>query len=169
MIKKVGLIALLLFSLGILGHAQMMNLTEWSGTKSSFKITDIRKITFSNGNMTINGHDNYSETIALIDICHANFTGLSTGVYSLENIKTEIPILFPNPVHDNLSLNYKSSGELIHFEVLTMDGKIVYRNVINIQLGTNQTDINVTSLPKGIYLFRLVDKQVIQTLKFMKY
>jgi len=169
MIKKAGLIALLFFSLGITGDAQMMILTEWSGTKSSLKITDIRKITFSNGNMTISGHEISPEKIALTDICHASFSGLSTVVIPLEIIKTDIPVLFPNPVQDNLSLSYKSSGGHIHFEILTMDGKVVYRNVIAGQSGTNQTYINVTSLPKGLYLFRLIDKHVIQALKFIKY
>jgi hypothetical protein len=169
MIIKARLIALMLFSLGISGHAQTMDLTDWSGTKSSFAINDIRKITFSGGNMTINDHDGYPETIALKDICHANFTGLSTGDNPFDNKKPDFPVLFPNPVQDILTLNYKSSGEVIHFEVMTMDGKIVYRKVINVLSETIQTDMNVTSLPKGLYLCRLIDGQIIQTLKFLKY
>ena len=169
MIKKAGLLALCLISLYLRGHAQRMNLTEWSDTKSSFAISDIRKIEFSEGNMIISLHDANPAAIAITDICHVNFTDLSTGDDPLEELNIEIPILFPNPVQDNLSLNYNSSEKIIQFEIWTMDGKIVYRNIHNVQPGTNHTDINVTSLSKGIYLLRLVENQAIRTLKFMKY
>jgi hypothetical protein len=169
MIKKARLIALLLFSLGITGHAQMMYVKEKSGTKTIFAINDFRKLTFSGGNMTVNGHDGNPETLALTDIRYVNFTDLSTGVYPMENKKPEFLILFPNPVQDILTLNYKSLGEAIQFEVMTLDGKTVYRNIINIQSGTNHTDINVTSLPKGLYLCRLTDGKVVLMHKFLKY
>ncbi len=169
MIKKAGFIALLLFSLGMTGNAQMMYVKEKSGTKTIFAADDVRKLTFSGGNMTVNGHDGNPETFALTGIRYVNFMDLSTGDDPLENKKPEFLILFPNPVQDILTLNYKSVGEAIQFEVMTLDGKTVYRNNINIQSGTNQTDINVTSLPKGMYLCRLIDGKVILIHKFLRY
>jgi len=169
MIKKAGFIALLLFSLGMTGHAQMMHVKEKSGTKTIFAFNDIRKLTFSGGIMTVSGHDGNPETFALADIHYLNFTDLSTGVYPLENNKNGCLVLFPNPVQDMLTLNYKSSGEAIQFEIMTMDGKTVYRNIIYIQSGTNQTDINVTSLPKGMYLCRLINGKVVLMQKILKY
>jgi hypothetical protein len=169
MIKKASLITLLLFGLGMTGHAQMMNVREKCGTKTIFAINDIRKLTFSGGNMTVNGREGNPETFALTDIHNANFTDLSTGVDPLENKKTGFLILFPNPVQDMLTLNYKSSGETIQLEVMTLDGKTVYQNIINIQSGANQTDINVSSLPKGMYLCRLIDGNIVQIHKFLKY
>jgi len=169
MIKKAGFIALLLFSLGLTGHAQTMHVKEKCGTKTIFATNDIMKLTFSGGNMTVTGHDGNPETFALTDIRYVNFTDLSTGVYPLENKKPEFLILFPNPVQDILTLNYKSLGEAIQFEVMTLDGKTVYRNIINIQSGTNQTDINVSSLPKGTYLCRLIDGKAVLMQKFLKY
>jgi len=169
MIKKARFIALLLFSLGLTGHAQMMYVKEKSGTKTIFAINDIRKLTFSGGNMTVNGHDGNPETFALTDIRYVNFTDLSTGVHPLENNKNGCLVLFPNPVQDILTLNYKSLGEAIQFEIMTMDGKTAYRNIIDIQSGTNQTDINVTSLQKGMYLCRLIDGKVVLMQKILKY
>jgi len=169
MIKKARFIALLLFSLGMTGHAQIMYFKEKSGTKIIFAIKDIRQLAFSGGNMMVNGHDGNPETFALTDIRYVNFTDLSTGDYPLENKKPEFLALFPNPVQDILTLNYNSLGEAIQFEVMTLDGKTVYRNIINIQAGTNQTDINITSLPKGIYLCRLIDGRVVLIHKFLKY
>jgi hypothetical protein len=120
--------------------------------------------------MTISSNDESSQTIALTDIRNVNFTNLSTADDPLEKSNIEIPILFPNPVQDNLSLYYNSSGKTIQCEILTMDGKIVIRNILNAQPGKIHTDIiNVTYLSKGMYLLRLVDNQVIRTLKFIKY
>jgi len=169
MIKKARFIALLLFSLGMTGHAQVMYVMEKCGTKTIFASNDIRKLTFTGGNMTVNGLDGNPETFALTDIRYVNFTDLSTGDYPLENKKPGFLILFPNPVRDILTLNYNSSGEAIQLEVMTLDGKTVYRNIINIQAGTNQTDINVTCLPKGMYLCRLIDGRVVLIHKFLKY
>lgn len=169
MIKKARFIALLLFGLGMTGHAQVMYVMEKCGTKTIFASNDIRKLTFTGGNMTVNGHDGNPETLALTTIRYVNFTDLSTGVYPLENKKPEFLILFPNPVQDILTLKYNSSGEAIQFEVMTLDGKTVYRNIIHIQSGTNQTNINVTSLPKGMYLCRLTDGKVVLMQKFLKY
>jgi hypothetical protein len=169
MIKKARFIALLIFSLWMTGHAQMMHVKEKSGTKTIFAFNDISKLTFSGGNMTVSGHDGNPETYALTTIRYVNFTDLSTGVYPLENKKTESLVLFPNPVQDMLTLNYKSLGEVIQFEIMTLDGKTVYRNIIIIQSGTNRTDINVTSLPKGMYLCRLIDGKVVLMQKILKY
>ena len=169
MIIKARFIALLLFSLGMTGHAQMMQVKEKSGTISIFAFKDIRKLTFAGGMMTVSGHDGNPETYALTTIRYVNFTDLSTGVYPMENNKDECLILFPNPVQDMLTLNFKSSGEAIQFEIMTMNGQTVYRNTINIQSGTNQTDIDVTSLPKGMYLCRLIDGKVVMMQKILKY
>lgn len=146
-----------------------MHVKEMCGTKTLFATNDIMKLTFSGGNMTVTGLDGNPETFALTDIRYVNFTDLSTGDDPLENKKTEFLVLFPNPVQDMLTLNYKSEGEAIQFEVMTLDGKTVYRNNINIQSGTNQSVINVTLLPKGMYVCRLIDGKVILIQKFLKY
>jgi len=79
----------------------------------------------------VNGLKGNSETFALTDIPYVNFTDLSTGLYPSEKQKPEFLILFPNPVQDILTLNYKSLGEAIQFEVMTLDGKTVQRNFFN--------------------------------------
>ncbi len=105
----------------------MMYVKEKSGTKTIFTISDIRKLTFSGGNMKVYGLDGNSETFASTDIRYVNFTDLSTGIRLSEKQEPEFLILFPNPVQDILTLNFKSSGEAIPFEVMTLEGKTVHR------------------------------------------
>jgi len=169
MTKGARIIALFLFSLGMRGHAQMMYVKEKSGTKTIFTTSDIRNVTFSGGNMTVKGLDGNSKTFALTNIRYVNFTDLSTGIYPSEKQKPEFLILFPNPVQDILTLNYKSLGEAIQFEVMTLDGKTIHRKIINIQSGIIQAKFNVSSLSKGMYLCRLIDGKAVLISKFLKY
>lgn len=168
MIKKPGLIVLFLSSLGLTGHAQTMYVKEKSDVRTTFVINDIRKIIFTGGNMAVNIVDGNPESFALTDVRYVNFTDLHTSVYVLEKQKPELLILFPNPVQDILTINYQSSGETLRLELMTMDGRTVYWQIIN-QSGVNQTDINISTLPKGMYLCRLINGKDILTSKFLKY
>jgi hypothetical protein len=168
MTGRIRLIALLLCSLGLTGHAQMMYVRQKSGPKTIFTISDIRKITFSVGYMIIYGLDGNSETFGSTDIQYVNFTDVSTGIHPSEKQKPALLIFFPNPVQDILTLNYKSLGETILFEVMTLEGKTVQVRNINMHSGINQVKINVSSLPKGMYLCRLIDGNAILTNKFLK-
>ncbi len=169
MANRVRLIILFLYSLGMTGHAQMMYVKEKNGTKTIYSISDIRKLTFSGGNIKVYGLDGNSETFASTDIRYVNFTDLSTGIYLPEKQEPEFLILFPNPVQDILTLNFKSLVEAISFEVMTLEGKTVHSKIIIIQSGINQVEINVSSLPKGMYVCRLIDGKRVLINKFLKY
>ena len=169
MTKWAGLAAFFLCSLPMAGHAQWMYVKEKSGIEAIFAIHDIRKITFSGGNMTVNGLYGNSEAFALTDIRYVNFTDLLTGIYPLEKQKPELLILFPNPTQDILIFNYKSLGEAIQFEVMTLDGKTVLGKIIHMPSGVNQVKVNVSSLPKGLYICRLIEGKAVLINKFLKY
>jgi hypothetical protein len=169
MTKRVRMVVFCLFCLGMTGHAQMMYVKEKSGTKTIFAIPDIRKIVFPGGNMTVVNLDGNSDRFNLTDIRYVNFTDLSTGTYPSEKEQPEFFALFPNPVQDMLTLNYKSCGDAIQFEVLTLYGKAVLRKIIEIQSGITRSEINVSSLPAGMYLCRFINGKTVLTNKFLKY
>jgi hypothetical protein len=169
MTKKTGLFALFLIGLGFTGQAQMMHVREKSGTKTSFAIRDIQKLNFSGGNLIINSLNGNPASFAFADIRYVNFTDLPTGVIPSEKQKPELLMLFPNPVRDILTVNYKSSGNSLQIEVMTPDGKTVYRKMIHMQSGINQADVNVSSLPDGLYLCRIMGGKTVLVSKFLKY
>jgi len=72
-------------------------------------------------------------------------------------------------VQDILTLNFKSLGKSIQFEVMTLDGKTLQRRIIKIQSGINLAKIKVSSLPEGMYLCRLIDGKTVLVNKFLKY
>ena len=163
------MIALFLCSLGMTGHPQTMFVKEKFGTETIFGIIDIRKVIFTGGNLTVISFNGNSRSFNLADIRYVNFTDMSTGIYSSEKEQSEFLTLFPNPVQDNLTLNYRSLGEAVQFEVMTLDGKTVLKKTIKIHSGITQLEINVSSLPKGLYLCRCIDGHAVLTTKFLKY
>jgi hypothetical protein len=147
----------------------MMYVKEKSGTKTPFAIRDIQKLNFSGGNLIISNLNDNPASFAFANIRYVNFTDLPTGVDPSEKQKPEFLLLFPNPVRDILTVNYKSSGKSLQIEVMTPDGKTVYRKMIHMQSGINQADMNVSSLPDGLYLCRIVDGKTVLVNKFFKY
>jgi len=93
---------------------------------------------------------------------------LATSVSSLQ--AKALVKLFPNPVRDVLNISW--SGTLLiemQIEILDITGKSLSNQKIY-QVEPGQTvSLNVTTLPKGIYLCKMVsEKKVIGTEKFIK-
>jgi len=75
--------------------------------------------------------------------------------------KAEIPELnfYPNPVKDNLSITSNSPSRV---EIINSQGQIVYSGFIK-----SHHVIDVSGLPKGLYILRQPDNQKISS-KFIK-
>lgn len=111
-----------------------------------------------------------SETYALTNIRYLNFVDLSTGISPPVKPETEMPVLYPNPVNDILTIYVPVSVDgILQVEIVTLDGKIVFRQVVEFQSETKKADINVSSIPNGLYLCRLFKNKTVTTNKFIKY
>ena len=78
--------------------------------------------------------------------------------------------LFPNPVKDVLNIHYSGSGlNEMQVEICDITGKrISIQKIYNVESGQN-ISLNVNSLHKGIYLFKMISgKQLIGVQKFIK-
>jgi aminopeptidase N len=77
--------------------------------------------------------------------------------------------LSPNPVKDNLTLNFKGEkAEILGLEIVNELGQIVSKSVINAQFGNNSTTLNVSDLPNGFYVLKLSTASKIGVQKFVK-
>lgn len=77
-------------------------------------------------------------------------------------------IVFPNPVHDVLQLNF-ISGENSIADITVMDlmGKVIETKIIDAYDGWNNTAINTSLLENGVYMLRLIQNDEIQVRKFI--
>jgi len=74
-----------------------------------------------------------------------------------ENELSNIQI-YPNPVNDLLNVNSRDNFE---FEVSSISGEILFE-------GKNETKIDISELPSGIYLFKIISNKATKTIRFVK-
>ena len=86
-----------------------------------------------------------------------------------EDVLLERADLYPNPAYQsiNLTLTFLENTD---YEVViqSINGNAIYRQNFNAKNGVNVTDLDVSSLSAGIYVLRVVTKQKIKAMKFIK-
>ena len=168
--KRLKLSAVLLLGLGLTGLAQnKLYVKEKAGTQTAFVLSDVRKLTFPSGSIIVNKNDGNTSTYALSNIRYLNFTDLSVGVSQFANQETGNIILFPNPVTDELKINFQSAGKWnLQIDIIDIQGKVLHQENISSQTGINFFTINIAQLPQGLYLCRLQNGNKVETIKFIK-
>jgi hypothetical protein len=97
------------------------------------------------------------------------FSDLINNVSPIVKKKSSNLTLYPNPVIDQLQMCYETLQEgSVQAEIIDFQGRILYRQTINCQEGTNQAIIPVAQLQRGLYLFRLQNGKNVETVKFLK-
>ncbi len=93
-----------------------------------------------------------------------------THFYSEQNVgldeiidKQEIEV-FPNPASEIISINVRDGSQQLTFSLIDLQGRIVLQREIR-----NSTNISITNLPKGVYLYKIIDKfDALQSGKLIK-
>ena len=165
--KKFKLSTLLLLGLGLTGlQAQTMFVRQTINTQTAYALNNIKKMSFSSGYITISKINSSPDTFFNNGLRYLNFQDLSTVTASIETPETTIS-LFPNPVGDLLNIQLsEDQPKAFIIQILSLEGRVIYQK--NITLQNNATQINVSSLPKGLYMCRINNGTTNQTTKFLK-
>jgi hypothetical protein len=166
--KRFKMSALLLFCLGLTSiQAQTMYLHKNIGTQDEYYLSNVRKMSFSEGNLIVSSKNGQEDKHSLTEIKYLNFNNLITEFHELlpsENAELQ---LYPNPVKDVLNLkNTTENKEGISIIIHSTDGKTVYFKALDNKADNFQ--INVSGLPKGIYLLRISNGKAVKSSKFIK-
>jgi hypothetical protein len=170
--KKLLLTAILFVSIGYSGLQAQNSLVvkEKSGVQTSFILSGLRKLTFPSGSMTVNKTDGSMSSYALNTICFLTFSDLFNVVSPIVTSGRNNLTLYPNPVIDHLQMGYETFEEgNVQVEIIDFQGQILFRQTISCQVGTNQATISVAQLKRGLYLFRLQNGDIVETIKLLKY
>lgn len=90
-----------------------------------------------------------------------------TGLLNVDNEEIAFSI-FPNPSKGNFRLtSTNSSLKSLELAITDLDGKIVYSQELRNVDGTFNRNLDLTKLPKGIYLVRLISGESVETLKII--
>lgn len=165
--KKIKLCVVLLLALGLSNlQAQTMYVKEKSGTQTTYSLGSITKMSFSSGNIVVSKNSGSPDTYALSDLQYLNFQDITTGIAEVEKQESTI-FLYPNPVVDVLNIRLsKAENKTGLIEIISIEGKVVSSLTINAQANVYQ--VNITALPKGIYLCKVKNGTILETTKFLK-
>jgi hypothetical protein len=148
--KRLKLSVLLFFGFGLTSvHSQTMYVKEKTGIQSDYTLSNIRKLTFSVGNMTVAKNNNDFKVFALNDLRYLNFTDPLTGLEVLP-IQGISLLAYPNPVKD--ILNIQITGSLNNdrtLSIYSLDNKLILNRLIN--KGSIIIPLDLSSLIDGIY------------------
>lgn len=145
-------------------QAQTMYVRPIVGSQTSYPVANIQKLTFDNGNLIVTNTSGPNGTYALADNRYINFTDLTLGISNLIAAESKFYV-YPNPSSQWLNIgnaNPNQTPTLV--EVVSIDGKLL----IQYKPLASDTQINISSLPQGMYLCKITSDNQQQTLKFLK-
>jgi len=163
--KRIKLIAILVFGLGqTYLYAQNLNVRENNGIETTYTLSNVQKITFPTGNMSVKKQTGSIDSYALTDIRYLNFNDL-TSVTGISN-ETDRILTYPNPANSELHIQLNSiTSQTISLEIMSIVGNVYYKQVKT--EGAILT-VNISDLSNGIYFCRIINGKTIQTAKFIK-
>jgi hypothetical protein len=165
--KHLKLIALLLLGFGSNGLlAQTMFVRESNGTQTAYGLSNIRKTTFSGGNVSIQKIDNTTSVFDLSGLRYLNFTDLTVSIVEqpVQPCNSRM-ITYPNPVTDVLNIDLTGEEDAGTLSLLTIEGKVMQRQFTR---GNSLVSLNLIQLPKGIYLCQYQNERSIKSVKIIK-
>ncbi|MFA5045125.1 MAG: T9SS type A sorting domain-containing protein [Paludibacter sp.] len=146
---------LFLLGLGVVGvKAQTINVMEKSGTQTSFPISEVKTLTFTNNNLNVNKKDGSIISTAFFNVRYLNFSS-TTSFNTVINESFEA-LMYPNPMQNVLKIDCKIPDiiQSTTIEVMTIDGRLRYHSTFNSQHSI-QHSINVSGWEKGMYIVRM--------------
>ena len=127
-----------------------------TGQSDAFYVSNVRSIKFLNNNMIVTENNGVQSSWGIDDITDYTFKS-ANAIGSAESIKNQLSI-FPNPVSDQLSMEYWSIKEdKITIELVDINGKHV-RSLFEGMHQGKHTYTWTNDLPSGMYICRVVSK-----------
>lgn len=166
---RTGLLLLMLLVFTGLQAQKKLYIQAIDGTKSSILLSEIRKVTFPSRTLIVYNNNGNTQSFPFIELRQARFNQWLTGNSILELQENNSPKLFPNPVNNQLTLKIGSpSGGSVEVRIQDVQGKTVYTQAGSLLPGNNQLSMELSFLPRGLYVCRINDGRSIEVHKFLK-
>ena len=165
--KRLQIIALLLLGTGLTGlQAQTMYVKQSNGTQTAYAYSNLRKMTFAPGIVTVQKTDNTSAVYALSSIKYLSFYDFTTGIIEPQMVAVNTLLTYPNPASEMLNIDLtgtkKEEGRI---SILNIEGKVMQTQKTS---GMGTVSIDISQLPPGIYLCRYTSGTETKTVKIVK-
>ena len=165
-LKVVGVAVFLTFTFSLSTvSAQTMYVNESSGTQTAYTLSNIQKMSFSSGNLTVTKTDNSTGVFALSDLRYLNFSDV-TDLQEDLSVQSQMLKAYPNPVGDILNIDLTGMSETEGtLSILNFEGKTMLSRQVN---NEGVLSLDISHLPTGIYLCRYSNANEIKTVKIIK-
>jgi uncharacterized repeat protein (TIGR03803 family) len=90
-------------------------------------------------------------------------------IRSINNTGSFNVVVYPNPVRDNLTLDFNSEKKIdAKLQIVNAEGKPVLSKKIQIEQGASKQQINTSALSSGNYFIKITSSDIQSELKFIK-
>jgi len=161
--KKIYIACAAFFCISI--NAQTMFVLPIAGSQTTYPVADIQKLTFENGNMLVTNNAGGSGTFALSGLRYVSFTDFNLGTTNPE-LATNKFYAYPNPANHILNISGSNTMQRVRqIEILSLEGRLLMQ-----QKPPNESapQVDIASLPQGMYFCKITTNNISQTIKFLK-
>jgi hypothetical protein len=148
-------LAMLMLTSYITNAQTQLIVTLTNGQTDAFNVSDIRSVKFLSNTMNLTENNGSQSSWNIATVSQYAFSVANSIVPTTGSTSDQVKI-FPNPVSDNLSVEYWSSRTgKISIQLLDINGKVV-RSVFEGSHQGKQTYTWTKDLPGGYYLCRII-------------
>ncbi len=163
------LILTLLFTAGL--RAQSIHFKFTDDTKASYKLQDVRKITFDADVMNLQLRDGSVYAWNVSTIGHYLYNELPLNVEEwLNHANAWDVMVFPNPTSTQLNVFYKLPKEdVITLGLYDLQGKLIMEQQVGKKSADqHQETLDISNVPEGTYVYRISGLHQSVTKKIIK-
>ncbi len=166
-LKEIVLIVIIIIGLGRTDlQAQYMYVEESVGTQTTYSLSNISKISFCSGKLTIFQSDSSSATYALDSVRYLSFSDSTLVSNGPKNTLSHSLKAYPNPVSRELKIDLSNTACPIGtLNILSIEGKLIKTQEIS---GSNIISVDMSRLPRGIYFCQFISEAEIRSFKIIK-
>lgn len=132
---------------------------DWTNDWGAFYATAHAAFEFQTDNNWMDGV--YTVTATFGGNTYETIFGINTNMGLEESQFTNLSI-YPNPARNTLNLKLDQNIDAV--DILGLDGKVYFKN----KTSGNEVQLNISTLPKGVYLVRVKSGNKIEHKKFIK-
>lgn len=144
--------------------ARSLYICQWSGTKTTFAVSEIKKITFAQGQMNIEKHGGSTINFAFEDIRLVTGSDFISSHATVKAPRQSV-VAYPCPVAE--TLHVKLQEEAVGITVIMSTTGSIVSAPVNM-IGPAEYHIDVRHLPKGLYYCSFGEGKMVQYVKFIK-
>jgi hypothetical protein len=123
---------------------------------NAYKLLDTSPLIDSgfNTGFTIGDTDFYGGASLINSIQDIGAHEFDSSVLNIESNQIYINSVFPNPIKENLQIQFKNNLNINKINIININGKIVYAEIINDMI--HEKIINLESLSNGFYILKII-------------